>query len=307
MAIKLTILFLATSLVFANVVFANEGNDEGDHEHSGGNFDGHAGRGAFVGWTVVEPETTNRILFLNAEDYDNHEMLPGVGISRECATILDNWSWQVQMNGQRTRCPKGPFGALLMNFTDTTGSVKDSQGRSCGRIVGTNSGLRDPTDPSGHSEIDAMRREAFANPNNRFNTNLWGRLSVITSGASCPMDTTAELYAQVAFQLYSLSVEDLIKLNYTQVAMEPEDLMRRSATIFDSTVTTPTGLVKFINRAANIERYAWRNIAANRCPSGCSRPTAGALCVDDVPFDINSQPNIPDVGYKAPATMFHLS
>jgi len=268
-----------------------------------GNGDSFGGRGVFTGFTVVRPRTRNDIIEVDAQEYGSNEILPGAGITKECAVILDNISWQLQKNGQKSMCPKGPFGALIVNLTDTSGSVKDSQGNSCGRIMGTNSGLRDATDPVGHSEIDAIRRYAFQHPGNRFNTNMWGKLAIITSGASCPMDTTAELYAQMPVQMYSLSVADLIALNYSQIAIEPEELMRLRATLGGSAMN----LVKYANREANVIRYAWRNILANPCPTGCLRPTPTSLCVDYVPYVFDTSMLIPDLNIYAPSTAFHLS
>lgn len=60
------------------------------------------------------------------------------------------------MNAYGSLCPRATFGALIVNFNDKTGSVKDSLGRSCGRILATNNGVKTTTDVTEHSEIDGM-------------------------------------------------------------------------------------------------------------------------------------------------------
>lgn len=306
-------LAVAVLLVTACVAVAHADNlntdDTINDNHNGpGRGDGNGrvvrGRGKFVGYDTVEPRVSNDVFIVEADLYDDYEILPGVNISKACAVILDNLSWQLQMNGQKTRCPKGPFGALIVNFTDTTGNVTDQFGNSCGRIVGSNSGLRDATDPSAHSEIDAIRREGFGKPGHRFDLSLWSQLSMITSGASCPMDTTAELYAGMKAQLYSLSVDDLVKLNYSQIALEPEQIIGKSATLPGDRMI----LVKSVNPGPNIQRYGWRNIVTNPCPPGCQRVTPNALCSDITPWVFDpATMTIPDLNYPAPSTSFKLN
>lgn len=251
---------------------------------------GYPGVGAFEGFTVVFPATSNAITDIDAREYTNNELIPELGVSKECLVIMDNLAWQVQTNGYNSRCPNGAtFGALVVNFSDHSGAVKDSFGRSCGRIVSTNRGPKTKTDVTEHAENDAMRRLAYHNEGQRSNSALWGPLAVFTPGASCPMDTAAEIWAGISWQIYSLSIADLILLNFTQIAMEPEELMTQTRTI-----TKKLGLVRYVNREVNVNRFGYKNILSNPCTPGCHRPTPTSTCVDTTPF---TPTPIPDVGY----------
>lgn len=99
-------------------------------------------------------------------------------------------------------------------------------------------------DPTEHAENDSMRRFAYHHVGNRSNTTLWQPLAIFTPGASCPMDTSTEIWAGVSWQIYSLSIADLILLNYTQIAVEPEVLMTQTGSI----LTQRLGLVRYVNR-----------------------------------------------------------
>lgn len=268
----------------------------------GNNIDGFPGRGDFTGFTVVKPRTTNPIDDIDASQYESNEVIPELGVSKECLVIMDNIAWQVQKNMYMSLCPKATFGSLVVNFQDHTGSVKDSFGRSCGRILSTNRGIKTTTDVTEHSEIDAMRRLAYHNPGNRTNATLWAPLAVFTPGASCPMDTAAERWAGISWQIYSLSIADLIALNFTQIAMEPEEIMTRTATI----TTQRLGLVRYVNRRANVARFGYRSILSNPCLPGCHRVTPTALCTDIEPFVLEPSMLIPDVNYYIVPEDFQL-
>jgi len=263
---------------------------------------GFPGYGDFAGFDVVYPVTLNTIIDIDASFYDHDDFITALGVSKECLVIMDNWAWQVQQNGFMSRCPKQQFGALAVNFQDHSGSVVDSKGRSCGRILATNRGVKTLTDVTEHSEIDALRRLAYHNMGQRTNASLWAPLAVFTPGASCPMDTAAEVWAGISWQLYSLSIADLIALNFTQIAMEPEDIMIRRATI----KTQKLGLVRYVNRRANVGRFGYRNILANPCPTGCQRVTPTSACTDIEPYVFEPSMLIPDVNYYQAPEDFEL-
>jgi hypothetical protein len=177
-----------------------------------------------------------------------------------------------------------------------------------------------------HAENDAIRRLSYRNKGQRANAPFWANLGVFTPGASCPMDTAAEIWTGtllsspfssylsllfslfinflgMAWQIYSLSIQDLILLNYTQIAVEPEVLMRQVKTI----TTSHYGLIRYyffllfiyflfdnclfshfflryVNRELSINRFGYKNIPVNPCTPGCYRPTPGATCVDNEPY-----------------------
>jgi len=253
---------------------------------------GVPGTGAFDGYTVVYPQTSNNITDIDAREYDHNEIIPEIGVSRECLILMDNWAWQVQQNGYNSSCPTGStFGALVVNFSDTTGAVKDSQGRPCGRIVSTNRGPKTKTDVTEHAENDAVRRFAYHHEGQRSNKGLYSPLGVFTPGASCPMDTAMEIWAGISWQIYSLSIEDLIKLNYTQIDVEPQVLMKQVATITNEP-QQQLGLIRYVNREVNVNRFGYKNILANPCTPGCHRPTPTSTCTDNVPFVPTPIPDI---------------
>jgi len=262
---------------------------------------GFPGSGVFHGYTVVHPETMNNIIDIDARIYEDNDFISELGVSKECLVIMDNWAWQHLQNGYNSRCPKGTFGALVVDFQDHSGAVVDSQGRSCGRILSTGRGVKTTTDVTEHAENDAMRRFAYHHPGERANTTLWGPLAVFTPGASCPMDTSAEVWAGIAWQLYSLSIADLVALNYTQIALEPEEIMMRTGTI-----ATKLGLVRYVNRRVNVQRFGYRFIPSNPCPPGCQRLSPTAFCTDIEPFVLNSTMLIPDVNYYVVPDDFEL-
>lgn len=204
------------------------------------------------------------------------------------------------MNAYKSVCPRATFGALIVNFNDHSGSVKDSRGRSCGRIVSTNNGVKTTTDVTEHSEIDGMRRLAYHNEGQRANASLWQPLAVITPGSSCPMDASAIRWANMRWHVASLTIEDLVALNFTQIDVEPEYILRRSATI----VSPMAGVIKYVNREANIARFAYRNILTNPCLPGCQRLTPTSFCTDTSPF---VPVLIPDVNYYVAPGVFNLT
>jgi tRNA(Arg) A34 adenosine deaminase TadA len=262
----------------------------------------YPGTGAFTGFNTVRPRTTNYITNIDARNYNTNDMIPALGVSKECLVIMDNIAWQVQMNSFASLCPRGQFGALVVNFNDDTGSVRDSSGRSCGRILATNRGQKTTTDVTEHAENDALRRFAYHHPGNRANSSLWAPLAMFTPGASCPMDTSSEIWAGISWQIYSLSIADLIALNFSQIALEPEALMTTTGTV----TTQQLGLVRYVNRAANVARFGYKNMPSNPCPTGCYRPTATSLCTDINPFVLTPSMIIPDVNYYVVPDDFQL-
>jgi len=251
------------------------------------------GRGVFRGLNVVDPPRTVDVDVIDARDFSLNEIIPDIGVSRECLIILDNLAWLVQTNGFKSLCPRQQFGALIVNFGDKTGSVKDSFNRSCGRIVETNRAPKDLTDTTQHSEMDAMRRLAFTQgQGQRNNVSFWGPLAVITPGASCPMDASAIRWSNIRWHVASLSIDDLITLNFSQIAIEPDFIFKHTGTDLTS---PPAGTINYVNREVNVGRFGYRFIPSNPCPVGCHRPTPGADCTDDVPYVITT--NIPDVNF----------
>lgn len=287
----MTILFVVLALCFIGIVVCGHSNQ------------GQPGKGAFRGFTVVNPKEDADIDVIDARDYDDHEIIREAGVSKECLVKFDNIAWQVQQNGYSSRCPKAQFGALIVNFADRSGSVKDSRGRSCGRILQTNHAPKTTTDVTEHSEIDAMRRLAYTlGVGQRANLSFWEPLAVITPGASCPMDASAIRWANMRWHVASLSIADLIKLNYTQIAIEPEYILKRTNTI----ASPPAGTINYVNREANIPRFGYRFIPSNPCPEGCHRSRPGGDCVDDVPFTFTPDKLIPDVNWYVAPGSFQL-
>jgi len=262
----------------------------------------YPGQGDFEGFNIVLPRTYNAINDIDAREYEDWEIVPEVGVSKECLVQMDNIAWMVNMNMARSLCPKNTFGALVVDFADHTGAVHDSFGRSCGRILSTNRGVKTTTDVTEHSENDAMRRLAYHHPGQRSNTTLWNAVAVFTPGASCPMDTAAEIWAGVAWQIYSLSIADLIALNFSQIAVEPEELLTRVGT---STNQHP-GLIRYVNRPVNVARFAFKNIISNPCLPGCHRVTPTSICTDIVPYLLEPSKLIPDVNYYQVPDDFEL-
>jgi hypothetical protein len=281
-----------TALLLLSCVRANEDD----------NRNGREGRGAFRGFTIVKPHTSNRIDNIDAREYRNSDMIVEAGVSKECLVKLDNIAWQVQMNAYMSLCPRATFGALIVDFSDRSGSVKDSQGRSCGRILATNNGVKTTTDVTEHSEIDGMRRLAYRRMGQRANSTLWNPLAVITPGSSCPMDAAAIRWANMRWHVASLTIADLITLNFTQIDVEPEKLFTKTATM----LAPPPGVIKYVNREANIARFAYRNILSNPCLPGCHRVTPTSLCSDIAPFTLTPDKLIPDVNYYTPPGVFAL-
>lgn len=263
---------------------------------------GCPGQGAFQGFTIVKPRTSNRIDDIDAREFADHEIIPELGVSKECLVKYDNIAWQVQQNMYMSRCPRATFGSLVVDFTDHSGAVHDSRGRPCGRILTTNRGIKTTTDVTEHSEIDALRRLAYHRPGQRANATLWAPLAVFTPGASCPMDTAAERWAGVSWQIYSLSIADLIALNFSQIDVEPEVLMKATGTMTSQRL----GLVRYVNRRANVARFGYRNVLSNPCLPGCHRPTPTSLCTDIEPFVLNPSMLIPDVNYYIVPEDFQL-
>jgi len=263
---------------------------------------GRPGRGAFKGFTVVNPQIMAEINEIDAREYDKNDIIPEAGVSKECLVKMDNIAWQVQQNGFMSLCPKQQFGALLVNFQDKTGSVKDSLGRSCGRILQTNHAPKNNYDISEHSEIDGIRRWGYTHGiGQRNNASFWEPIAIFTPGASCPMDASAIRWGALGWHIASLTIEDLISLNFTQIAVEPEYILRRSGTI---TASRPAGAIRYVNREANIGRFGYRNIIANPCPVGCHR--VGPDCVDINPFVLTPDKLIPDVNYYVAPGNFSL-
>jgi len=259
----------------------------------GKDFSAKPGHGVFKGFNIVDPPRIVEVDVIDARDFTHNEIIPQIGVSRECLIMLDNIAWLVQTNGFKSLCPRQQFGALLVNFADKTGSVKDSMGRSCGRIVQTNHAPKTLTDTTEHSEMDAMRRLAYTKGlGQRNNVSFWEPLAVITPGASCPMDASAIRWSNIRWHVASLSIDDLITLNFSQIAIEPDYIFRHSGSDLTS---PPAGTINYVNREVNVGRFGYRFIPSNPCPVGCHRPSPGADCTDDVPYVITT--NIPDVDY----------
>jgi len=253
---------------------------------------------------VVDPPRFTEIDDIDARDFDMNDIIPEAGVSKECLVKMDNIAWNVQTNGFHSLCPKQEFGSLLVNFNDKTGSVTDSMGRSCGRILATNKAPKTTTDVTEHAENDALRRWAYtAGQGQRNNVSFWNPISVFTPGASCPMDASAEKWAGVRWHIASLSIDDLITLNFTQIAIEPAQVFRATGTI----ISSRTGTINFVNREANIPRFGFRFIPSNPCPVGCFRPTPGADCKDIAPYEFTADNLIPDVNYHVAPNTFALN
>lgn len=82
---------LLSALLIAQTQAYNEKRDPEDHFNTAG----RAGRGAFRGFTVVRPMTVGVIDEIDARDYCDDDIIPEVGVSKECLVILDNIAWQV--------------------------------------------------------------------------------------------------------------------------------------------------------------------------------------------------------------------
>jgi len=265
---------------------------------------GKPGRGVFKGFNVVNPPRTIHVDNIDARDFEDWEIIPGTGVSKECLVKMDNIAWLVQTNGFRSLCPRQQFGSVLVDFTNHSGSVTDSLGRSCGRILQASHAPKTLNDVTEHAEIDAMRRYAAVfGQGQRANVSFWGNIAVFTPGASCPMDASAIRWGNMRWHIASLSIDDLIVLNFTQIAIEPHQIFHATGSI----TASQAGSINYVQREVNVQRFGYRNIPANPCPAGCHRPTLGADCTDDVPYVFTDANLIPDLNYHVAPGAFGLN
>lgn len=203
------------------------------------------------------------------------------GVSAECRRLWMAKTIVVNQNAQGTLCPWGSFGAIIVNHTSTSGQgFSDSQGNWCGSFVESNSGGTDLNDPSAHSEIDAMRRLGNRFPYSRFNANFWGALTMYTNGESCPMDAAAQVWAGFKEVVYSVSIEDLLKLGWNQIDIDSKRVYQTAQSVANSRNLVIIEDVDFANQAPI---FAWQNLPNNPCPAGCHKVAPG-FCSDISPY-----------------------
>jgi tRNA(Arg) A34 adenosine deaminase TadA len=202
------------------------------------------------------------------------------GVSVECRQLWMRKTIVVEMNGQNTLCPRGAFGAIIVNHT-AIGPYSDSQGLNCGAIEAWNDGTRAyVNDPTAHSEINAIQHLSAQHPGTfiAFNKPFWAPLSMYTNGESCPMDAAAEVWAGIREQIYAVSIKHLIALNWTQIDMPSQYVYHDSGFMPGS----PRVIIAGVDFDYQAPYFGWQLISAGPCPTGCHR--VGTNCVDNVPF-----------------------
>jgi len=214
--------------------------------------------------------------------YGPHSVVNGVTV--ECRQIMMQKSLEVQFAGQGSVCPRGAYGAAIVNHSNTdSGNPVDSLGNNCGKIIGTNSGLRETThDPTEHSEINAIHRLAALFPSEAQVKSYWGALSMYTVGESCPMDAAAEVWSGFKEVIYAVSIEDLTDAGFGQIEVGSKKIYTNSNLVAGA----PQVLIKNVLRMQMLPYFAWQFNADEACPTGCHRgnDTSGnPYCFDDVP------------------------
>jgi hypothetical protein len=127
--------------------------------------------------------------------------------------------------------------------------------------------------------------------------------SVQSLGESCPMDAAAEVwagYGQISLRrpttlfkylglisascslfrfkevIYSVSIEDLLKLNWNQIDIDSKRVYQTSQSIVNARNLV---IVENVDWANQIPLFAWQNMPNNPCPTGCQKVAPG-FCSD---------------------------
>lgn len=192
-------------------------------------------------------------------------------------------------------CPFGPYGAVIVDVTDKSATnVKDAAGNNCGRLMETNSGVREVNihNPMMHSEINAIVRltnctlhpdlcDATGKFLNAQNKTWWARFYLFTTAASCPADAASETLSGIKTIVQGVTVRDLLQNGWTQSSFIEPDVIYASARQNSNVLT----LIKDVKRTEMLRYFNWQftNVAYG-CPDNCvvsTNPTTGARsCVN---------------------------
>lgn len=169
---------------------------------------------------------------------------------------------RVQTETQGTNCPFGAFGAVIVNRTDNT-------------LLCTNSGQREaPKNPAMHAENAAvnncsaiMAAKGITNPGQRYD--LWNQLDMYATGEPCPMDCGALLQSRFNTVVWSVSIQNLIRVGFDQIDTDCDEIAK-------TWHPKDQKFTRFIGNFLEDEilpHFSWQYDYSYPCPMGCQRTT----------------------------------
>ncbi|KAI1174250.1 guanine deaminase [Nemania sp. FL0916] len=219
----------------------------------------------------------------NACDYLHHETITPSEASQHEVGVADSDQHVIPTIPHSTRehwmrranrvlsdlvspCPFAAFASVIVNHTDVSSSP-------LGRLVcvGVNSASQ-RGNPTLHGEMDAINRcsEVLQNPPfglSPAEASLALRdLTLYTNGEPCPMCASAIRWAGFRECVYGTSIETLISLGWTQIAVPSREIFARSGLL-----PTETALIPDVLTTETDPLFSWQFDADAPCPGSCYR------------------------------------
>ncbi|KAL1919565.1 uncharacterized protein VTP21DRAFT_2258 [Calcarisporiella thermophila] len=152
-----------------------------------------------------------------------------------------------------TPCPIYPFGAAIVNHTESTEGVFVIDGAN-----------RASDDPTQHGEMNAIQKLAKKYPGR--GQKLGQGLTLYTTAEPCPMCMAAIRWAGFEEVVIATDMRTLINYNWQQITISAEEVNQQSFLL-----PTRTKLVQNILTNVTDPLFQWQFQPGFQCPDGCHR------------------------------------
>jgi len=155
-------------------------------------------------------------------------------------------------------CPRGAFGAVIVNRTTNALLCETNQTTF--------------TDATDHAEMHVIRQcaQLFNQrifPGAGTNRTVWAETSLYTTGESCPMCQSAQVWVGVGETIYSTTIE-FLDINLNQIDIPSKKVVAKG---IPGGLNPPLTLISFVNTSFTDQYFAWQNMPGVPCPGGCER------------------------------------
>jgi tRNA(Arg) A34 adenosine deaminase TadA len=174
------------------------------------------------------------------------------------------YAMQTRINAYDSPCPADGFGAVIVNRTTNQ------------LLCQTN--LTTRTSSVDHAEMHLLVEcAAYFNvvlfPGAGTNKAVWADCSLYTTGESCPMCQSGQVWTGVGETIYSTTIETLA-INRHQILIRSKKVVAEG---IPGGINPPLTLISFVDTSYTDPYFAWQNTTAP-CPGGCIRNMAN-VCV----------------------------
>jgi tRNA(Arg) A34 adenosine deaminase TadA len=174
------------------------------------------------------------------------------------------YAMQTKILSAGSPCPSGAFGAVIVNRTTNQLLCQTNQTTF--------------TDNTDHAEMHVLREcaayfDIALFPGAGTNKAVWADCSLYTTGESCPMCQSGQLWTGVGETIYSSTIP-FLAINRHQILIRSKKVVKRG---IPGGITPPLTLISFVDTSITDPYFAWQNTTAP-CPGGCVRNMAN-VCV----------------------------